>query len=176
MKNSLATLEDRNKKRAYWKSVIDPKSFPKFKLRICKVCKLEKPCKWSSSFTQTGVPEYKTKCNQCTLAKSKENAKKRRKEITQQRLHAKYEIKKKCINYLGGKCMVCGYMKCIRALTFHHVDPNNKVSDICRLFDRRWELLESELKKCQLLCFNCHMEEEERLYEIKRNGHKTRAE
>ena len=173
MKNSPDTLRKRNQQRAYWKATIDPQSIPKYKLRICKSCGLEKLCKWNSSFTQTGVPEYKTKCNECHLLRHKECNKKRRRQITQQRLTAKYKIKKKCIDYLGGKCVTCGYNKCIRALTFHHTNPNNKKCDVCKLFDRRWELLKTELDKCQLLCFNCHMEEEERLYEVKRNGYKT---
>ncbi len=173
MKNSLATLADRNKKRAHWKSIINLDSFPKYKIRTCKICKLDKLCKWNSSFTQTGVPEYKAKCNECYLLRHKECNKKRRRQITQQRLNAKYKIKKKCIDYLGGKCVKCDYDKCIRALTFHHTNPDNKICDVCKLFDRRWEILKSELDKCQLLCFNCHMEEEERLYEIKRDGFKT---
>ena len=35
-------------------------------------------------------------------------------------------IKKALIDYKGGKCCRCGYNKSIRALEFHHLDPNEK--------------------------------------------------
>jgi hypothetical protein len=30
------------------------------------------------------------------------------------------------VEYKGGKCEICGYDKCIQALEFHHIDPNQK--------------------------------------------------
>jgi hypothetical protein len=30
------------------------------------------------------------------------------------------------IEYGDGKCQICGYNKCNRALSFHHKDPNEK--------------------------------------------------
>src|ERR1035437_5697693 len=171
MNNSLETLKKRNEKRAHWKKTIDPNSFPRFILRVCKDCGLKKECKWTSTFTQTGTPEYRTQCKDCYLVCISKQRKVRRKIITAQVLKKKYKIKQKCIEYLGGKCEKCNYSKCIRSLTFHHTDPKTKVNDVCKLFDRKWEKLQAELDKCQLLCFNCHMEEEERLYnEHKRYG------
>lgn len=35
-------------------------------------------------------------------------------------------LKKKFIDYKGGKCQKCGYDKCIRALAFHHINPKEK--------------------------------------------------
>jgi len=61
--------------------------------------------------------------------------------------------------YKGGKCMVCGYKKCGRALAFHHVDPNTKSFGIsARGITRSWEKVKKELDKCVLLCANCHAE------------------
>jgi hypothetical protein len=69
----------------------------------------------------------------------------------------RYWKKKKCIDYKGGKCMICGYSKCIAALEFHHRDPNEKEFKISRnKFD--WEKVKDELDKCDLLCSNCHRE------------------
>lgn len=36
------------------------------------------------------------------------------------------KTKLKAIEYKGGKCIVCGYNKSIRALQFHHLDPTQK--------------------------------------------------
>lgn len=73
------------------------------------------------------------------------------------------------VNYLGGKCMRCGYNKCYRALEFHHRDPSTKEFGIATGEGRSWKRLEPELKKCDLLCSNCHAEVEEENYKAKYN-------
>ena len=61
--------------------------------------------------------------------------------------------------YKGGKCILCGYAKCQRALNFHHRDPNQKEFGLsARGITRSWEKVRDELDKCILLCANCHME------------------
>lgn len=62
-------------------------------------------------------------------------------------------IKKK----YGGKCIICGYDRCMSALEFHHLDPNKKegiVSDNNGTVEK--SLIEA--KKCILICSNCHRE------------------
>ena len=61
--------------------------------------------------------------------------------------------------YLGGKCMICGYDRCPGALDFHHRDPKKKkfgLSD--RGLTRSWEKTKKEIEKCVLICANCHRE------------------
>ena len=71
-------------------------------------------------------------------------------------------IKQKAVELLGGKCSRCGYNKCFRALQFHHVDRTSKKFGIAEKgVTRAWALVQEELKKCILLCANCHAEEEE---------------
>lgn len=61
--------------------------------------------------------------------------------------------------YKGGKCTLCGYKKCQRALSFHHVEPNKKEFGIStRGLTRSWDKIRKEIDKCVLLCANCHME------------------
>lgn len=65
--------------------------------------------------------------------------------------------KARAVEYMGGKCQNCGYDRCLRALAFHHLDPGKKdfgVSSTCV----SWKAMVRELKKCTLLCSNCHME------------------
>ena len=61
------------------------------------------------------------------------------------------------VELLGGKCMMCGYSKCLAALTFHHRDPSKKEFQISGAMMRLEKFLE-EVKKCDLLCANCHIE------------------
>ena len=65
MKNSTATLAKRNVLRQQWRETIDPNSFPHEIERTCKRCKQRRMCRWMSSFTQTGKPEYRTLCPDC---------------------------------------------------------------------------------------------------------------
>jgi hypothetical protein len=44
-------------------------------------------------------------------------------ELTPQATCAQ-KTKLKAVEYKGGKCIICGYNKSIRALQFHHLDPS----------------------------------------------------
>jgi len=59
----------------------------------------------------------------------------------------------------GNKCIVCGYNKCQRALSFHHLDQTKKKFALSsRGLTRSWKKIEDEIKKCVLVCANCHAE------------------
>jgi len=58
----------------------------------------------------------------------------------------------------GGKCSVCSYDKCMDALQFHHVDPSQKEFSLGQKRGYTIEKLRTELKKCILVCSNCHIE------------------
>ena len=67
--------------------------------------------------------------------------------------------KQKLITLLGGKCKICGYCKCIAALHFHHKNGSEKSFGIgAKGLTGDWKKLVSEVKKCDLLCANCHAE------------------
>lgn len=64
---------------------------------------------------------------------------------------------------MGGKCQICGYNKCIDALHFHHKDPSQKQFDISTAIwggqkNINEQQIIDELKKCILVCANCHAE------------------
>ena len=61
----------------------------------------------------------------------------------------------KAINLLGGKCNKC-QSDDIFILEFHH-KKKNKERDISNLRGK-WDKIEKEVKKCELLCRNCHFE------------------
>lgn len=76
------------------------------------------------------------------------------------------ERKQKCVDYKGGKCMICGYNKYIGALDFHHIDPTKKEFNISNLRTYSWEMLKVELDKCICVCKNCHAETHAGLHEM----------
>lgn len=66
-------------------------------------------------------------------------------------------VKQRLVDYKGGSCEICGYNKSLRALHFHHKDPNQKdfsISGKSLSFDK----MKSEVDKCILVCGNCHSE------------------
>jgi len=71
-----------------------------------------------------------------------------------------YNKKLELVNILGGCCQICGYKKCLRALSFHHIDKSTKKFNISsgRMKSARWSDILEEIKKCMLLCSNCHWE------------------
>lgn len=76
---------------------------------------------------------------------------------------------------LNNECALCGYNKCLNALEFHHLNPNEKdiiVSDDKISFTKIIE----ESKKCILICANCHREVHEgvTIIEIKKDGTKNK--
>lgn len=68
------------------------------------------------------------------------------------------KLKELSVEYLGGKCVVCGYNTCIWALDCHHKDPETKSFSVSKYHSRSWDNLKPELDKCILLCANCHRE------------------
>ncbi len=65
--------------------------------------------------------------------------------------------KKQVIALLGGQCRDCGLIETehIEVFEFDHV-RGVKIKEIGKLFQGSWKTLASELKKCDLVCANCH--------------------
>ena len=70
------------------------------------------------------------------------------------------KAKREAVEYLGGECKLCGYRKNIKALEFHHLDPNLKEFSISKAGSGHWNFdrIKKELDLCILLCANCHRE------------------
>lgn len=61
---------------------------------------------------------------------------------------------------MGNCCQICGYDKCNEALEFHHIDPDEKELAFGKVTanPKAWDIIVKELRKCILLCSNCHKE------------------
>jgi hypothetical protein len=80
------------------------------------------------------------------------------KKIFERKRDSRKEKKLWLMSLLGGKCSKCGYNKCEAALEFHHIgkDKEGDISHIIKDGSRQKAL--KEIKKCVLLCANCHRE------------------
>lgn len=69
------------------------------------------------------------------------------------------KVKLLAVEYKGGKCISCGYDKCVDAIDFHHRDSSKKDFGIAsKGYTRSWGKIKLELDKCDILCANCHRE------------------
>lgn len=68
--------------------------------------------------------------------------------------------KERIIESLGGKCAICGYNKCSNVFDIHHLNPKDKEFSLAsiRANPKSWNSIVEELRKCVLLCANCHRE------------------
>lgn len=108
------------------------------KTKICKLCK--------NKFQDN---RNRTKCSGC---------------FTKIR---RFRTKKRAIEILGGKCSKCGYKfnnYNIAAFEFHHLYSKDFI--IGNVANKSWELILKEIKKCILLCSNCHRIEHSNIYEL----------
>lgn len=69
----------------------------------------------------------------------------------------RYKQRSKAYEILGNECVKCGNND-QDVLTCHHRKPKEKSFMLCSAWGSiAWELIVDELKKCELLCANCHL-------------------
>jgi hypothetical protein len=118
-----------------------------------------------TSFINTGVNTGNPSCKKCDVVLSDENiASKKHYPICKscnsaRAMKREKDGKKQAVEYMGGCCSVCGYDRCIRALEFHHLEPDKKTKDFEKRF-KVWsfERQKKELENCIIVCSNCHRE------------------
>jgi hypothetical protein len=81
-------------------------------------------------------------------------------------------IRERVVISLGGKCCICGYARCARSLAAHHLEEHQKSFSIGEATKScmAWVKLVVELRKCVLLCHNCHGEVHDGLVTIPVNA------
>ena len=85
--------------------------------------------------------------------------KRKRKSNSQSVADRRRKLKEMSVEYKGGKCIICGYNRCIAALEFHHLNPEEKDFSIAATgTTKSWERIKKELDKCICVCANCHRE------------------
>jgi transposase len=70
-------------------------------------------------------------------------------------------VKQILVDEAGGRCRLCGYDRSVVALEFHHLDPREKGFGVASGgVARSLARVRAEVRKCVLLCSNCHAEVE----------------
>lgn len=112
-------------------------------IKTCSSCKLELPIDnfYANGYQPSGKKKYKSKCKNCQIAQNDS-----RKDLLVLEIFGSYS------------CKICGYSKCRQALECHHIDPSIKEYEISNLNSCNKDIILQELKKCILVCANCHRE------------------
>jgi transposase len=117
--------------------------------KICSSCSKTKSLSdfYSNGYQPNGKKKYKGKCKTCEQKSRYDGQLSKIVDILAE-LGKEY------------KCENCGYDKNTAAITFHHLDPSEKefgIAEISKTYSA--DKLREEIKKCIVLCHNCHMEE-----------------
>ena len=98
----------------------------------------------------------RTLCKKCRNKDTMVYRRSRRAHFNKQSRENTRRRKEEWIAKKGGKCEVCDGTFHPSVYEFHHVDPSEKEVSPGQLFCRKEETIAKELKKCILLCANCH--------------------
>ncbi len=123
-------------------------------MKTCKNCNIVKPIDqfWLKKGTKDGLNRL---CKECASKKGKEHYINNKEQYFDKRKWF-FELKKEL------RCEICGFNH-PAALDFHHIDPHLKNFTISPNKHNKKEVLE-EIKKCKVLCSNCHRIEHASLY------------
>lgn len=134
-------------------------------MKLCRKCSQEKPL---SCFHKRGNG-HQSICKDC---KSKYSSKKYQEDPTYK---AKRKIRavadrKRNREFLNRykricKCRLCGEAEPV-ALDFHHLDPNEKDFEPSNLKTYSRGTIKREVRKCVVLCSNCHRKVHAGLLEV----------
>jgi hypothetical protein len=96
-------------------------------------------------------------CRKCGNAADAENHQKNPAGYLRRNNKWRRDQKQKCIEYKGGKCVLCSASGLHPAsYDFHHRNPEEKDFNIGGPNGRPFASLILELDKCDLMCRNCH--------------------
>ena len=103
-----------------------------------------------------GLQTYCKECYKAINADTYKRLPKRRAKIRERNKDWRLE-NKRYIDRLRRmfRCRICGESEPV-ALDFHHLDPTKKDANIPRLLCHSRVKLKEEIRKCVVLCANCH--------------------
>lgn len=127
-------------------------------MKICSRCKTEKPLT-SYSRNKSKKDGHQTFCKECnrTLCATKyatcELHRRRIKDLNDKMYKGNLDFVRRVKRRYG--CCFCLEREPV-ALDFHHLDPNTKEGGINKLSKYSRAVVKRELRKCILVCSNCH--------------------
>lgn len=128
-------------------------------MKICTVCNKEKQLK-SFRRDKNQKDGYQSRCKLCASQRIRSAYIQKYSTIVNKRNKSRHEERKKQIYKYKSEhpCERCGEMD-PRCLDFHHKDKAQKSFGVSGNHQRNWNKILEEIKKCEVLCANCHRKE-----------------
>lgn len=109
-------------------------------MKKCPKCRSEKPlANFAANPNRAGG--FSSWCLDCLKGRASEE---------------RVKLKMEAIEMLGGACQVCGSVLPHYCYDFHHPDQQKKAVNPSKLLGGSREKALREIKKCILVCSNCH--------------------
>lgn len=101
---------------------------------------------------------YQNWCKLCMTDNTMSRYKKDKTKFNKRNAEYKKRKQLQFYKWLKGKCCVDCNESNILVLEFDHVKKGTKFKDISRLCNEgyKWAVIEEEIKKCEIVCANCH--------------------
>lgn len=119
--------------------------------------------KWNIAKKEAGLKQKEPKNAGRPIEKPPDNIDTDYKEWASWRRDRRWRKRKQAKLYelkLERGCEMCDYNKHPSALDFHHLNSEEKKDSVSKLVRQSsWDSVKEEIKKCQLLCANCHREQ-----------------
>lgn len=121
----------------------------------CSACKKSFPSTLEY-FGKHGSRGLDTYCKDCRHEKSRQYYNSNKEKMKSQSRTWKKTQRQKINEYKDNcSCAKCGESR-NWLLDFHHIDPSKKSFQISQGEAKGWEKIKKEIKKCVVLCSNCH--------------------
>ncbi len=131
--------------------------------KICGKCKRNLPLfEFYQRKSGERATKYYEKCKECMKLRGRQYYHLNRDQqlpLAIARRQRSYAIKRKFIDEIKSQpCADCGKRFASCAMDFDHRDGQEKLANIAHMGVRNWSLekIKSEIKKCDIVCANCH--------------------
>ena len=128
----------------------------------CNTCNTTKPLSEFSKkgYTKSGKPRTQSRCKSCQNEYTKKwynsNKEQHKKNTAKRRDEHTFKMNIKVYEYLKeNPCEECGESDPV-VLDFDHINPEDKLGNICHMRTYSEQTLFAEIGKCRVLCANCH--------------------
>ena len=134
-------------------------------LKECRVCFVQKP---KTEFNKHNKRKdgLQLKCRDCSNRMSKEHFNLNKEYYNEKARLFRNTVKDIIGKLKSGPCKDCRVSYPPYVMQFDHIDPKKKTEVVSSMINRGCSLekIKSEIKKCDLVCANCHAERTHRMF------------
>lgn len=125
-------------------------------MKICTKCNINKELSEFNKNLKNKKSGLSSYCKKCVNSYTRDHYEIHKEQYNKRQLVNRNEKRKWFLEIKSTlKCVKCGENH-LAVLDFHHLNPNEKEFGISKFFHTPKEKILNEMKKCIVLCSNCH--------------------